>query len=91
MKMNVTSHDFVRAFDEYNREDNFSRAGRFALFEWLEEIDPDYELDVIGICCQFVEWLNLEEYREEMDSDAEDYPDDMVVYGYDGERFITME
>ena len=94
MRMNVTSHDFVREFDEYNRGDNFSRAGRYALFEWLEDINPNYELDVIAICCEFAEWESLEEYYESYDPEEwendDEWPDAMVVCGYDGERFITL-
>ena len=68
MKMNVTEYEFVKAFDDMNRGNNFSRAGRFALYEYLTEMesinDEEIELDVIALCCDFTEWESLEEFRE---------------------------
>ena len=31
------------------------------LYDYLEEVDPDYELDVIALCCEYVEqdWDNV--------------------------------
>jgi hypothetical protein len=88
MKQNVTEYDFVRSFDEMNRGDNFSRAGRFALFEYLEEVyGEDYELDVIGVCCSFDEYTSLEEYNEAYGTEYEEiYEIEELVcsdYGYD--------
>ena len=56
----VYSDDFVKAFDEANRSENFSIQARRVLFDWLE----DYEeasgdvvmLDVIAICCDWAEY-----------------------------------
>ena len=104
MKQTVNEYDFVRSFDEMNRESNFSRAGRFALFEYLEEVyGDDYELDVIGICCSFNEYESLEEYNEAYGTEYEEiYEIEELVccdYGYDNgntdtevyNAFITYE
>jgi len=104
MKQTVNEYDFVRSFDEMNRESNFSRAGRFALFEYLEEVyGDDYELDVIGICCSFDEYKSLEEYNEAYGTEYEEiYEIEALVccdYGYDNgntdtevyNAFITYE
>ena len=60
--------DFRRAFVDYNRADQFSYEGMDALFDWLVEITEDtgtpYELDVIGLCCEFTEYSDLEEIKQ---------------------------
>lgn len=76
MKQNVTEHDFVRAFDDYNRSDNFSRMARFALYDYIiqleEDIGEEIELDVISICCAFSEYSSLEEFNEDYGRDFKD-------------------
>ena len=37
------------------RENNFSEEGKRILFDWLESIEGDVELDVIAICCEYTE------------------------------------
>ena len=55
MKQTVNFSDFRDAFRRMDRLDNFSREGAQALFDYLEEIDPDMELDVIALCCDYTE------------------------------------
>jgi hypothetical protein len=61
----VDKHDFVRAFDDYNRSENFSVEAREALFDYLDELSDDtgenIELDVIAICCDYTEYDNARE------------------------------
>jgi hypothetical protein len=38
-----------------NRQNQFSHDGLEILFNYLEDADPDMELDVIAICCDFAE------------------------------------
>lgn len=45
---------FAREFEEHNRGDQFSREGLQLLYDYLDELDT-YELDVIGICCDYCE------------------------------------
>lgn len=60
----LSFNDFVREFSEYGREDNFSRAGLEALYNYIydfaEESGTPYVLDVIALCCDFTEYT-LEE------------------------------
>jgi hypothetical protein len=44
---------FCRAFGI--RENNFSDEGKEILFNWLESIGEDVELDVIALCCEYTE------------------------------------
>jgi hypothetical protein len=61
MKQTITYNDFVDAFSNYGRMDNFSLDGLKVLFDWLVEMEQDQgvagemELDVIAICCEFSE------------------------------------
>ncbi len=67
--------DFVREFKEYGREDNFSRDGLEAIYnyvlEYAEETNTPYELDVIALCCEFTEYT-LEEAISEFSDILED-------------------
>jgi hypothetical protein len=55
MKKEISQSEFVDEFDAYNRTDNFSREAREMIYDYLEEINPDSELDVIAVCCDFNE------------------------------------
>jgi hypothetical protein len=55
MKQTIDSNDFTRAFFDMNRQHNFSYEGLALLFDHLEECDPEMELDVVAICCDYSE------------------------------------
>jgi hypothetical protein len=55
MKQTINKSDFHDAFHHANRKEQFSYEARCALFDWLEEIEPEYDLDVIALCCDFSE------------------------------------
>jgi hypothetical protein len=87
MKMTLTAYDFVNQMTAI-RPDNFSRAGLFELFDYLNEIDGDIEFDPIAICCEFTEYENLEAYQNDYGEDCD--PDDhMVCAEYDEDQFIV--
>ena len=64
MKQTMYLTDFRNAFRRADRQENFSHEGLSVLFDYLEEINPDGELDVIAICCEYIE-MTLEELNEE--------------------------
>ena len=70
----VGLNDFQDAFRSYGRHEQFSYAAQYALFEYLEEMSEDcdvpYELDVIGLCCEFSE-IYLEDVFALYDLDEE--------------------
>ena len=85
----ITKNDFINEFRSFGRmkttpngEGNFTEDALEALFDWLEEVGNDLphgyaeigiELDVIGLCCQFSEYVSaLEAVR---DIDRDDYRD----------------
>jgi len=56
---------------EKQRPDNFSYEGRFALFNYLEELENDtgdkIEFDPIALCCEYSEYENFKEVQEHYD------------------------
>ena len=58
---------FRDAFADYNRKENFSYEGLGVLFDYMEEMDENWELDVIALCCDFTEYENLEAFNKEHD------------------------
>ena len=65
----VSFNDFLEEFRRYEREDQFSYEGKKALYDYLNDLSEDLgepiELDVIGICCDFTEYENIEQFNNE--------------------------
>jgi hypothetical protein len=55
MKTTISHASEVRDAFDHMRPDNFSYEGLGLLFDYFEECDPDMELDVIAICCEYAE------------------------------------
>ena len=97
MKTTIDRYEFTSWFAEH-RPNNFSPIGRMELFEMLESYEQDtgeeIEFDPIGICCEYSEYENMEEFWR--DYDKEDYPDeesimDATFYWAFGESFIIQQ
>lgn len=68
MKQTITESGFHQAFHNAGRADQFSRAARSALFEYLEECEAggeEMELDVVAICCDFSEHASATEWAKD--------------------------
>ena len=93
MYQTISQWDFVRAFTEMDRESNFSEEGRVALFELLEEVNPESELDVLSICCDFAEYSNLNELKAEYSHLLEDekFEDDDEVLDFFRDETVVLE
>ena len=61
MYKNITQSEFTSEFHHAGRGKQFSHAALLALYDYLEEINPDTELDVVSICCDFSEYSNAVE------------------------------
>ena len=73
MKQSVTRFDFVdwfRGSDTY--KNNFSYDGLNSLFDYFEELEEDMgkeiDFDPIAICCEYSEYKNLNEIKENYSS-----------------------
>lgn len=88
MKTTVSNYDFERAFIDAGRENNFSYAGRNALFNYLEvleeETGEEMELDVVALCCEFTEYENVAEF-------VAAYDDSYVVWEDEGAGEVDYE
>lgn len=66
MYQTIYQNDFVQAFED-RRPGQFSRDALAVLFDFMEEIEEStgekIELDVVGLCCEYVE-LELDEINE---------------------------
>jgi len=68
MIQTINVSDFRDAFRACGRHEQFSYEGLGILFDYLEDIDPGFDLDVIALCCDY----------------SEDSPEDIAkAYGID--------
>jgi len=83
MKQTVTSETFKQAFHASNRYDQFGYQALNMLFEHFEGGDPDMELDVIAICCEYAHATVETIARDYLIglSDCEDEDEKMKVVG----------
>lgn len=52
--------NFAQQFEAYGRGNQFSRRALEALFNWLSELESNYRLDVIELCCEWAEYDDAE-------------------------------
>ena len=94
MKKTISIYDFRKEFEDFNRYDKFSYDGYEALFDYLEDVNEDYEIDVIELCCDFEEFQNFEEYKSEYKnediSSIEELEKYTIVIKIDDESFIIQ-
>lgn len=83
MQTTITFSAFCDAFRDMGRNDNFSYAGKRALFDYLEEVAPDMELDIIALCCDY--------YESDVDSIIDDYGIDVSEAEDDDEKADIVE
>ncbi len=98
MKQSINQSQFIDAFHNMDRGDQFSHQGLCALYNWLEQYEEDtgeeIELDVIALCCDFTEYESFDELRGvypdiETVEDLEDHT--VVIMLDDGEAFIIQD
>jgi len=97
MKVTINFDGFKRAFQRYGRGEQFSYEGLEALFEHIEllesDMGEDIELDVIGLCCEYTEYDNLQIFQDENGKEyecIEDIENETVVIPIDKESFIVV-
>ena len=81
MIQTINFYDFERGFQLHGRENQFSPSGLRALFDYFEDLEEDagysLEFDPVAICCEYIEYENIEEFW--CDYDQEDYPDEESI------------
>ena len=89
MKTTVNIYQFRNEFEQ-TRPENFSYDGLIALFDYLEEYEEscntEVELDVIALCCEFTEYVDLAEIQQNYTDieSMEDLNDHTMVIEFDG-------
>jgi len=76
MKQTINFYEFASQFQAM-RPNSFTREGLIALWEYLEEWEEltgeELELDVIALCCDFIEYESLADYKQDYTDDIEDH------------------
>ena len=88
MKMTVSKSMFRDAFERMDRKNNFSYEGLGVLFDFLDDVHPDMELDVIGLCCDFSEGKIEDILKEYSMESLEELRDSTTVLEVDSETII---
>lgn len=88
MIQTITKNDFINAFDRNTND--FSNAGLAAIFDFLEEVNPDAEFDHIAVRCEFDEYKDLEELKQTYAYD-EDLEEDDEILDYYREQTLVLE
>ncbi len=84
----VLLNDFIDAFKKAKR-DQYTYDGYKALYEYFEEYSEstgqNVELDVIAICCEYVEYKDLKQIQDDYPSinSIEDLEDHTQVIEFD--------
>ena len=89
MFQRVNFSDFRQAFHNHDRGNQFSYEGLKALFDFLEEQEQDageMELDVIALCCNYVEYKDFQEFKENYPSidSMDQLREETLVIEFDG-------
>lgn len=89
----ITQSDFTTEFHRCGRGNQFSHKALLALYDFLEELyDDKYELDVIGLCCDFTEYDDLDDLLEACPycDTLKDVEHETLVIQVDGGSYIIQ-
>ena len=102
MREYVSEYTFRNRFlqnDTYKH--NFTYEGLAALFDYLEALEDDtgeqIEFDMIGICCEFSEFEDMEDFNQQYSHDKDGYYMDdikdetIVIEIPETKRFIIQD
>ena len=92
MKQTINLHQFRNAFYEMGRQSQFTYEGLEILYDFVEEMMPDFDLDVIALCCDFSE-ATIEELIRSYSIDCDGIEDDEIdghVLDYINDHSIVL-
>lgn len=97
MKQVINFSQFVDAFRQVERGNQFSYDGLKALYDYLEQLEDDcgteIELDVIALCCEYSEYGDLEEFQANYGDEYENIDDierQTAVIRFNADSFIIQ-
>ena len=88
--------EFAAEFAQWpQRKDQFSRPALHALYEFLDEasngLGEDIELDVVGLCCEWAEYKDMEAVKEDYEiKNLSDLLDQATVIEFDGGLLVEQ-
>lgn len=97
MKQSISQSQFINAFHNCGRGEQFTYNGLIALYDFLEEMnegsDTEYELDVIALCCEFTEYTDFEELQDNYSNieDREELENNTLVINVGVDGFIIQD
>ncbi len=97
MKTTISKSAFHDAFHSANRGNQFSYEGLNALYDWLEDfyddnVGEDYELDVIGLCCEFTEYESFKELQKDYDVESmKELENNTIVIQLEGKEGFIIQ
>lgn len=80
-----SASQFRDQFRQCGRGDQFSYEGLGLLFDYLEDADPQWELDVIALCCDYTEATIehiADDYGLELPEDEDDGQRRQAVFDF---------
>ena len=90
--MQVSRETFFEQFRAYGREDQFSNSALDALFDYYENYadlcSEPFVLDVIAICCDWIEYTNEEALEDNDMESVEDLMDEYHVIEVDDDTLL---
>ena len=95
MHIKVTKSMFIDAFKRM-RPENFSYDALGAMFDYFDEFEhePDIELDVIAICCEYSEYDSLTDYNKQYNTEYKSMDElemHTTVIEINDERFVAEQ
>lgn len=90
IKIDVTFQMFCETFHKMGRGEQFTYYGLKALFDYLNNMDEDYNLDVVELCCNWSEYMPKEYHQTYNEYEQKQLHDNgMVIECYNG-NFLVM-
>ena len=84
MYKTMNEYDFIRAFGDMDRKENFSYESLVALYEDIKDFEEttgeSVELDVIAICCEYSEYENAQEAYNAYSGVTDLSPEESLVW-----------
>ena len=73
--------DFVEEFEAYDRGNCFSDEALEELFNYYDDLGMNFEMDAIGICCDWTEYSDLDDYANDYmkESDFEEFEESEYI------------
>lgn len=84
----LTFSAFADEFEKSGRKHSFSNLGKRLLFDYLEKIDPDYNLDVVELDCEYTEYY-IDDLLEEYGVDDEEDLTEVIIVAREGNTVIV--